>query len=63
MEKQFNKRFHARPDYVRIAESTEQVVSAVQDAVRRRHDGCHADGVHFRECCEFLRRREYRQEQ
>lgn len=34
MEKQFNKRFHARPDYVRIAESTEQVVSAVQDAVR-----------------------------
>jgi FAD binding domain/Berberine and berberine like len=33
VEKQFNKRFVARPDYVRIAQSTREVVAAVQDAV------------------------------
>ena len=33
VEKQFNKRFRARPDYVRLVSSTEQVISAVQDAV------------------------------
>ena len=33
LDKQFNKRFSARPDYVRLVDSTEQVVSAVQDAV------------------------------
>jgi hypothetical protein len=34
VDKRFNKRFVARPDYVRLASSTEQVVSAVQEAVR-----------------------------
>jgi hypothetical protein len=32
--KRFNKRFVASPDYVRLVGSTEQVVSAVQEAVR-----------------------------
>jgi aclacinomycin oxidase len=30
----FNKRFTGKPDYVRVVHSTEQVVEAVQDAVR-----------------------------
>jgi len=34
IEKRFNKRFAARPDYVRLARSTEDIVSAVADAVR-----------------------------
>jgi hypothetical protein len=34
VEKRFNKRFRASPDYVRLAGSTEEVVSAVQEAVR-----------------------------
>ncbi|HEX3531045.1 MAG TPA: FAD-dependent oxidoreductase, partial [Thermoanaerobaculia bacterium] len=34
VEKQFNKRFHASPDYVRRVTSTEEVVSAVEEAVR-----------------------------
>jgi len=34
VEKRFNKRFRATPDYVRLASSTEQVVSAVEEAVR-----------------------------
>jgi hypothetical protein len=34
VEKRFNKRFSASPDYVRLVGSTEQVVSAVGDAVR-----------------------------
>jgi hypothetical protein len=33
VEKRFNKRFRANPDYVRLASSTQQVISAVQDAV------------------------------
>jgi len=33
LDKQFNKRFSARPDYVRIARSTDDVVAAVQEAV------------------------------
>jgi FAD/FMN-containing dehydrogenase len=32
----FNKRFSGRPDYVRLVGSTEQVVDAVQEAVRDR---------------------------
>lgn len=32
--KRFNKRFIASPDYVRLVSSTDQVVSAVEDAVR-----------------------------
>lgn len=34
VDKHFNKRFRARPDYVRLVHSTDQVVSAVQEAVR-----------------------------
>jgi aclacinomycin oxidase len=34
VEKRFNKRFRASPDYVRRAGSTEQVVAAVEEAVR-----------------------------
>ena len=33
MEKRFNKRFKARPDYVTLATSTDDVVAAVQDAI------------------------------
>lgn len=33
VEKRFNKRFIASPDYVRLVSTTEQVVSAVEDAV------------------------------
>src|SRR5436309_6673359 len=34
VEKGFNKRFRASPDYVRLVSSTEQVISAVEEAVR-----------------------------
>jgi aclacinomycin oxidase len=34
VEKRFNKRFRASPDYVRLVDSTDQVVVAVGDAVR-----------------------------
>jgi aclacinomycin oxidase len=34
VDKQFNKRFRANPDYVRLVHSREEVVAAVQDAVR-----------------------------
>jgi len=34
VDKRFNKRFSATPDYVRLASSTEQVVWAVEDAVK-----------------------------
>ena len=34
VEKRFNKRFRASPDYVRLVHSTDQVVSAVEEAVR-----------------------------
>ncbi len=34
VDKRFNKRFSASPDYVRLAGSTDQVVSAVEEAVR-----------------------------
>lgn len=33
IEKRFNKRFSARPDYIRLVSSTEQVISAVAEAV------------------------------
>jgi hypothetical protein len=33
VDKRFNKRFSATPDYVRLVSSTDQVVSAVQEAV------------------------------
>jgi FAD binding domain-containing protein/berberine-like enzyme len=34
VDKHFNKRFRASPDYVRLASSTDQVISAVEEAVR-----------------------------
>jgi aclacinomycin oxidase len=34
VEKRFNKRFRASPDYVRLAGSTEEVIAAVEEAVR-----------------------------
>jgi hypothetical protein len=34
VDKRFNKRFTANPDYVRFVSSTEQVVTAVQEAVK-----------------------------
>ena len=34
VEKRFNKRFRASPDYVRLVSSTDQVVSAIEDAVK-----------------------------
>lgn len=34
IDKQFNKRFTAHPDYVRLTESTAQVAAAVEEAVR-----------------------------
>jgi hypothetical protein len=34
VDKRFNKRFRASPDYVRLVSSTDQVVSAVGDAVK-----------------------------
>jgi hypothetical protein len=34
VDKQFNKRYIARPEYVRLVRSTDEVVSAVDDAVR-----------------------------
>jgi FAD binding domain/Berberine and berberine like len=34
VEKRFNKRFRANPDYVRLVSSTDQMVSAVEEAVR-----------------------------
>ena len=44
IDRQFNKRYRARPDYVCVASSAEQVVRAVQQAVseRRRRDGWRA---------------------
>jgi len=36
VDKRFNKRFAARPDYVRLAASSDDVVSAVNEAVAER---------------------------
>src|SRR5689334_7139262 len=36
IDKRFNKRFAARPDYVRLAASTDDVVAAVNEAVGER---------------------------
>src|SRR3954447_3514674 len=36
VDKRFNKRFTASPDYVRLVHSGDEVVSAVQDAVSER---------------------------
>ena len=37
VEKRFNKRFVASPEYVRLAESTEQVIGALEESVREGH--------------------------
>ena len=37
IDKQFNKRFRARPDCVRIVSSTEQLISVVEEAVKDGH--------------------------
>jgi aclacinomycin oxidase len=34
VDKRFNKRFRAHPDYVRLVSSTDQIIAAVNDAVR-----------------------------
>jgi hypothetical protein len=34
VDKRFNKRFSARPDYVRLVDSTDEVISAVEEAVQ-----------------------------
>jgi len=46
VEKRFNKRFSARPDYVRIVDSTDQVVAAVNDAVREQRRVVVTSGGH-----------------
>ena len=37
VDKRFNKRFRANPDYVRLVSATDQVVSAVEEAVSEGH--------------------------
>src|SRR5260370_26520530 len=34
LDKQFNKRFRARPDYVRVTSSTDHVIDAIDEALR-----------------------------
>ena len=46
VEKRFNKRFSARPDYVRLVSSTDQVVRAVAEAVRERRRLAVTSGGH-----------------
>lgn len=45
----FNKRFAGKPDYVRLVDSTEQVVDAVQDAVRNNLRVAVRSGGHYLE--------------
>jgi len=46
LDKQFNKRFTARPDSVRVVHSTAHVISAVQDAVSERQRVVVTSGGH-----------------
>ena len=46
VDKRFNKRFTASPDYVRIVSSTEQVVAALQDAVAEKRRPVVTSGGH-----------------
>jgi hypothetical protein len=46
VDKRFNKRFSGSPDYVRVVTSTEQVVSAVQDAVDEKRRVVVTSGGH-----------------
>jgi FAD binding domain-containing protein/berberine-like enzyme len=46
MEKRFNKRFRGSPRYIELVSSTDQVVSAVEDAVRERRRVVVTSGGH-----------------
>jgi hypothetical protein len=46
VDRQFNRRFRGRPDYVRVVHSTAQVISAVQDAVSERRRVVVTSGGH-----------------
>jgi FAD binding domain/Berberine and berberine like len=46
LEKRFNKRFSARPDYVRLVASTDEIISAVEEAVRDRRRLAITSGGH-----------------
>ena len=46
LNKRFNKRFSARPDYVRYVASTEHVLTAVQEAVNDRQRSVVTSGGH-----------------
>ena len=46
VDKRFNKRFNASPDYVRLVSSTDQVVSAVEESVRERRRLAVTSGGH-----------------
>jgi FAD/FMN-containing dehydrogenase len=46
IEKQFNKRYRAKPDYVRLVSSTDEVMAAVQDAVRENRRFVVTSGGH-----------------
>ncbi len=46
INKQFNKRYAARPDYVRLVSSTEQIVAAVEEAVSEGRRLVVASGGH-----------------
>ncbi len=46
VDKRFNKRFHGSPDYVQLVSSTDQVVSAVEEAVRERRRLAVTSGGH-----------------
>jgi aclacinomycin oxidase len=46
VDKRFNKRFSASPDYVRLVSSTDQVISAVEEAVAERRRLAVTSGGH-----------------
>jgi FAD/FMN-containing dehydrogenase len=46
VEKRFNKRFRGRPDYVRLIRSTDEIMSAVEEAVRERRRLAVTSGGH-----------------
>jgi FAD/FMN-containing dehydrogenase len=51
-----SKRFAGKPDYVRVVSSTEQVLEAVQDAVRERLRVAVRSGGHCLEAFVAIRR-------
>ncbi|MBA2684087.1 MAG: FAD-binding protein [Gemmatimonadaceae bacterium] len=46
VDKRFNKRFTAAPDYVRLVTTTDQVLSSVQDAVSEKRRPVVTSGGH-----------------